>query len=113
MDCLYIQAKRAGKLLTSHLITCWPLKRSEAAQGKWFSHTMHKMKLLTKVVCPDKTVNIFNDRDVWQQNKQTNDVFSVASYNHRSSPFMVIKLKLLFPETILSTAKVDLLNDVQ
>ena len=73
---------------------------------------MRKMKLLTKVVCPDKTVNIFNHICV-ATNKQTNDVFSVASYNHRSSPFVVIKLKLLFPETILSTAKVDLLNDVQ
>ena len=29
------------------------------------------------------------------------------------SPLMVIKLKLLFPETMLSNAKVDLLNDVQ
>ena len=115
MDCLYIQAKRAGKPLTNHLITCCLLKRSEAAQRKWFSHTMHtyKKKLLTKVVCPDKTVNIAVDGDVWQQNKQTNDAFSVVSYNHRSSPFMVIKLKLLFPETMLSNAKVDLLNDVQ
>ena len=30
--------------------------------------------------------------------KQTNDAFSVASYNHRSKPFMVIE-KLLFSET--------------
>ena len=69
-------------------------------------HT-YKMNLLTK------TVNIAVDRDAWQQNKQTNNAFSAASYNHRSSPFMVIKLKLLFPETMLSNAKVDLLNDVQ
>ena len=74
-----------------------------------------KMKLLTKVaVCPDKTVNIAVDRDVWQQNKQTNNAFSVGSYNHRSLyPFMVIELKLLFLETMLSTTKVDLLNDGQ
>ena len=87
MGCLYIQAKRAGKRLTNHLITFWPLKGSETAQGKWFSHTMHthKVKLLTKVaLCPDKTVNIAVYGDIWQQNKQTNNAFSVASYNHRS-----------------------------
>ena len=77
-------------------------------------HT-YKMKLFTTVAfCPDKTVNIAIDREIWQQNKQTNAAFSsVASYNHKSLPFMVIELKLLFPETMLSTTKVDLLNDAQ
>ena len=94
--------KKRNKLLTTHwgeindlLVHPGKTRRQatgkpplpETAQGKWFSHTMHthKVKLLTKVaLCPDKTVNIAVYGDIWQQDKQTNNAFSVASYNHRS-----------------------------